>query len=283
VTFPAAPSATLARRLGFWSAIGVVVGLAIGSGIFRTPASIAARVSDPWAMLAVWVMGGVISLCGALSVAELAAAMPHTGGWYVYLREAWGRLAGFLFGWAELVLIRASASGAIATVFSEYALRTLGYDPGVHATATDGLAAAAIVAAAAINIRGVRLGAWFAGLSTVAKVGALLAIVAVAFAFGGSAPASGAGNFTAAGATVAPGLAGLALISVLWAYDGFADLSFASGEVRDPQRTLPRAIILGTLTIVVIYLAQSYSSPSSALSTIKTSTGRVATVNSKPS
>ena len=152
------PPTPLRRQLGLWSSIGLVIGVTIGSGIFRTPAVIAERVPDPLLMLGVWVAGGAISLCGALSVAELASTLPHTGGWYVYLREAWGRLAAFLFGWAELVLIRASASGAIATVFSEYALRTLGYDPGVHAAMTDGLAAAAIVAAAAINIRGVRLG-----------------------------------------------------------------------------------------------------------------------------
>ena len=118
----------LERRLGFWSAIGIVIGVTIGSGIFRTPASIALRVPDPVLLLAVWVAGGVISLCGALSVAELAASLPQTGGWYVYLREGWGRLAGFLFGWSELVLIRASAVGAIATVFAEYFLRSLGYD-----------------------------------------------------------------------------------------------------------------------------------------------------------
>jgi amino acid transporter len=101
----------------------LVIGITIGSGIFRTPAVIAARVPDPTLMLAVWVLGGLISLCGALSVAELAAPLPQTGGWYIYLRTAWGRLAGFLFGWSELVLIRASATGAVATVFSEYLQR----------------------------------------------------------------------------------------------------------------------------------------------------------------
>src|SRR6187455_3331861 len=118
----------LVRRLGLWSSLGVVIGITIGSGIFRTPAVIATRVPDPTLMLAVWVLGGLISLCGALSVAELAASLPRTGGWYVYVREGWGRLAGFLFGWSELVLIRASAAGAIATVFAEYFLRSLGMD-----------------------------------------------------------------------------------------------------------------------------------------------------------
>ena len=251
---PAVTQAELARRLGLWSSIGIVIGVTIGSGIFRTPATIATRVPDPWLMLSVWVLGGAISLCGALSVAELAASLPHTGGWYVYLRESWGRLAAFLLGWSELVLIRASALGAISTVFAEYLLRSLGYDPGAYGRATDYIAAAAILCAAAINIRGVRLGAALAGVSTIAKFGALAVLVLASFVFGGGAGASTT-HFAAAGGSVDAGLFGLALISVLWAYDGFADLSFAGGEVRDPQRTLPRAIVGGTLAIVTIYLA----------------------------
>jgi amino acid transporter len=246
--------AHLVRRLGLWASIGIVIGVTIGSGIFRTPAVIASRVPDPGWMLAVWLIGGAISLCGALSVAELAASLPQTGGWYVYLREGWGRLAGFLFGWAELVLIRASAAGAIATVFSEYFLRSFGYDPSRYDSATNYLAAAAIVGAAFVNIRGVHVGAALTGISTVAKFGGLALLVLAAFLLGGGSGATTA-HFTAAGGVVDPGLFGLALISVLWAYDGFADLSFASGEVKDPQRTLPRAIIGGTTAIVGIYLA----------------------------
>ncbi|MBI4264956.1 MAG: amino acid permease [Acidobacteria bacterium] len=244
----------LVRRLGLWSSVGIVIGVTIGSGIFRTPSAIATRVPDPALMLAVWLVGGAISLCGALSVAELAASLPRTGGWYVFLREGWGRLAGFLFGWSELVLIRASASGAIATVFSEYLLRSLGYDPSAYGRTTDVVAAGAIVVAAFINIRGVQLGAAVAGASTVAKFGALLLMVLAAFALGGGAGASMT-NLTTAGGPVSAGLFGLALVSVLWAYDGFADLSFAAGEVSDPHRTLPSAIIMGTLAIIGIYLA----------------------------
>ena len=244
--------AQLARRLGFWSAIGIVIGVTIGSGIFRTPAVIATRVPDPTWMLAVWLIGGLISLCGALSVAELAAAMPQTGGWYVYLREGWGRMAGFLFGWSELVLIRASATAAISTVFSEYLLRSLGYDAASAATAY--VAAAAIIGAAAANIRGVQVGAAIAGVSAAAKFGALACLVLASFALGGGAGAS-ASNFTASGRPVDAGLFGLALVSVLWAYDGFADVSFAAGEVAEPHRNLPRAIIAGIAAIIAIYLA----------------------------
>ena len=267
---PGPPPATdhLVRRLGYWGALGIVIGVTIGSGIFRTPASIAARVPDPTLMLGVWLAGGLISLCGALSVAELAASLPYTGGWYVYLREGWGRLAGFLFGWSELVLIRASATGAISTVFSEYCLRSMGYDPADHATATDWVAAGAIVVAALINIRGVRLGAAIAGLSSAAKFGALTCLVIASFALGGGVGAS-AEHFTTASGPVDAGLFGLALISVLWAYDGVADLSFAAGEVTEPKRNLPRAIVTGTLAIIAIYLAANaaylYVSPLDAI------------------
>ena len=258
----------LSRRLGFWSTIGIVVGVTIGSGIFRTPATIADRVPDPVLMLSVWLLGGAISLCGALSVAELAAAMPHTGGWYVYLRESWGRLAAFLFGWSELVLIRASAVGAVSTVFSEYMLRSIGVEPGEYGNATDYLAAATIVGTAAANIRGVQLGAAIAGVSTLAKFSALAVLVLVSFLLGGGAGASSA-HFSGADTTVDAGLFGLALISVLWAYDGFADVSFAGGEVVQPQRNLPRAIVAGTVAIIVIYLAANvaylYVQPLSAI------------------
>ena len=247
--------AELTRRLGFWSAVGLVIGVTIGSGIFRTPAGIAARVPDPEWMLAVWVAGGLLSLCGALSVAELAGSLPRTGGWYVYLRESWGRLPAFLFGWSELVLIRASAAGAIATVFAEYALRSLGHQPETLSLATDLLAAAAIVTAALINILGVRLGAIVTGLSSVGKFGALAAIVVLSFLLGGSAGAT-TDHFT--GASTGPVTAsafGLALISVLWAYDGFADVTFVGGEITSPHRNLPRAILAGTLAILAIYIA----------------------------
>jgi amino acid transporter len=248
---PARADGKLVRRLGLWQSIGLVIGITIGSGIFRTPAVIATRVPDPTLMLAVWVLGGLISLCGALSVAELAASLPHTGGWYVYLRAAWGRLAGFLFGWSELVLIRASATGAIATVFSEYLQRSLGFPP--VPTRTNIIAAVTIVFSAIVNIRGAQVGAAFTTVSTIAKFGALAALTLLAFLLGG--PDASATHFTTSAGAVQPGLFGLAIISVLYAYDGFADVAFAAGEVKDPQRTLPRAIIGGTVAIIAIYLA----------------------------
>ena len=263
-------AATLVRRLGLLSSIGLVIGITIGGGIFRTPAGIATRVPDPVFMLGVWVLGGVIVLCGALAFAELSAAMPETGGMYVYLREGWGRPYGFLYGWAQLVLIRAAALGGISSVFGEYFMRVFGLDPVAHPAWADYIAGGAIVFAGATNIVGVQLGALFAGLSTVAKFGALTLLVVASFILGGGAGAS-VGHLASTGAAVDPGVFGLALISVMWAYDGFADLTFASGEVKDPQRNLPRAIIIGTVLIIAIYLlanaAYLYVSPIEKMAT----------------
>ena len=256
--------ATLVRRLGLLSSIGLVIGITIGGGIFRTPAGIATRVPDPMLMMAVWIIGGIIVLCGALAFAELSAAMPETGGMYVYLREGWGRPSAFLYGWAQLVLIRAAALGGISSVFGEYFMRVFGLDPIAHPAWADYLAAGAIIFAGATNIVGVQLGALFAGVSTIAKFGALALLVLAAFLLGGDAGASFT-NLASNGAAVDGGVFGLALISVMWAYDGFADLTFASGEVKDPQRNLPRAIIIGTVLIIAIYLlanaAYLYVSP----------------------
>lgn len=204
-------------------------------------------------MLAVWVVGGLIVLCGALAFAELSASMPETGGMYVYLREGWGRPTAFLYGWSQVVLIRAAALGGISSVFGEYCLRSFGVDPILHADWADYLAAGAIIVASIVNIRGVRMGAALTGLSTITKFGALTLLVLTSFMLGSGGGASWS-HLASTNAPVSASLFGLALISVLWAYDGFADLSFASGEVKDPQRNLPRAIIIGTIAIIAIYL-----------------------------
>src|SRR5687768_8298716 len=237
-TTSAAPE-RLPRTLGLWAAVALVVGVTIGSGIFRSPAAIAQRVPDPSLMLMLWVAGGLITLCGALSLAELAASLPQTGGLYAYLREGWGRPAGFLFGWAELVLIRASALGGIAVVFGEYLLRSLGIDPVENYVAARALSASAIAFAAAANIVGANVGAAIVGVSTAAKFSALMLLVGASFLLGGSHGATIANLTAPAAGPVTTAALGLALVSVLWAYDGWADLTFAGGEVKNPGRTLP--------------------------------------------
>jgi APA family basic amino acid/polyamine antiporter len=247
-------SAPLQRQLGLWSAVAVLIGSTIGSGIFRSPAGIADKLPGPLPMLAVWATGGLFALCGALTLAEIAGAFPQTGGLYVFIREGWGRLPAFLFGWAEFVIIRAAALGAIAMTFSEYALRV--YDPAVTADAgiVHYVAAVAIAVTAGFNYVGLKWGSLVQNLTTVAKYGALVFIIVVAFAIGMPetgghyTPAAPPGSFTV-------GAFGLALVSVLWAFDGWADLSFVGGEVRDPRRNLPRALIIGTLLVIGVYMA----------------------------
>ena len=245
----------LPRRLGFWSAVAVLVGSTIGSGIFRSPAGIADRLPGPLALASVWVMGGLFALCGALTLAEVGSAYPETGGVYVYIREGFGRMPAFLFGWSELVIIRAASLGAIAITFAEYAFRVAGYNPTTAPIDNYAhyLAAVAIAALGAVNIIGVRWSSLVLNLTTVAKYGGLLFIILFALAIG--LPRTG-GYYTPvapSGSFALPAF-GLALVSTLWAYDGWADLSFVAGEVRDPQRNIPRALITGTLAVIGIYL-----------------------------
>ena len=246
---------TLQRRIGLWTAIAVVIGSTIGSGIFRSPAGIADKLPGPIPMLSVWVMGGVFALCGALTLAEVASALPQTGGIYVFVRDGWGRLPAFLLGWGQLVMIRAASLGAIAITFSEYFHRVIGIDPIApeHVTQVRIGAAIAILLTGSFNILGVRLGAAVTNVTTVAKYGGLLFIILIAFAIGW--PKTG-GYFTPAvpAGSVSTTAFGLALVSTLWAFDGWADLSYAAGEVKDPQRVLPRALIGGTLLVIAIYL-----------------------------
>jgi basic amino acid/polyamine antiporter, APA family len=252
----------LTRRLGLWSAVAVLVGSTIGSGIFRTPAGVAQRVDDVPLFLLAWVVGGAVVLCGALTYSELAAAFPRSGGVYVFVREAFGPLPAFLFVWAELWVIRPGAFGAIGITASAYTLRTLGLDPaavvlGVGALdirAEQLLGAGYIVLVGGVNYFGIHRGAILQNLSTALKVGALALLVLIGFALGSSATAATGGMLAQRAAVgLSPFL--LAMVAILWAYDGWADLAFVGGEVKDPQRTLPRALFIGTATIVVLYLA----------------------------
>ena len=244
----------LPRKIGFWTGVAILIGSTIGSGIFRSPAAIADKLPGPLPLLSVWVMGGIFALCGALTLAEAASAYPQTGGVYVFLREAWGRLAAFLFGWSELVMIRAASLGAISTTFSEYLIRVTGNDPLVapYSGYTHYVAALAIIVAGATNYIGVRTAGTVQNITTLAKVGGLLFVISLAFVI--ALPSSG-GHYTPAvpPGSFSIGAFGLALVSVLWVYDGWADVSFVAGEVENPQRNLPRILITGTLAIIVIY------------------------------
>lgn len=226
----------------------MLVGSTIGSGIFRVPSTVAADVGAVGAMMLLWVLGALVALFGALTIAELAALFPRTGGIYVFLREAYGPLPAFLFGWTELLVIRPSALGAIAMLFAEYVQEFLPLTD-LHVRM---VAAGAIVLLAAANIRSVSWGAAVQNASTAAKVLALVGVALLAFVLGDGTTGALASEpeFT----PLSWGGFGVALIAVMWAYDGWADLTFMAGEVRDPGRTLPRALLGGTAAIVVIYL-----------------------------
>ncbi|MGQ0702779.1 MAG: APC family permease [Gemmatimonadales bacterium] len=237
----------LPRTIGLFAAIMVLIGITIGSGIFRVPAQVAQSLPEPGPFVLVWVLGGVMALCGALTLAELAALFPRSGGILAFLQEGFGPLPAFLFGWSQLVVIRASALGAIATIFAEYFGRFVPLTPPqIH-----WVAAALIILIGLLNWIGVQRAAVVNNLATAVKYGALVALVLFAF----TAPTGSAEYFSPmwVGAISVSALA-TALVPVMWAYDGWGDLSFMSGEVRDPGRNLPRALILGNLAIIAIYL-----------------------------
>ena len=242
-------SGGLRRQIGLWSAIAIVIGTTIGSGIFRSPAGIADKLPGPLPLAAIWVTGGLLALCGAFCFAELGSKYPKTGGVYAFVKEGFGPLPAFLFGWAEITVIRAAAVGAIATTFGAYFLRVL-EQPQEY---TRYVAAVAIIVMGTVNILGVKWGSGVINITTIAKYGGLLFIIIVALALG--LPKTG-GNFTpvAPPGSFSVSMFGLALVSVLWAYDGWGDLSYVAGEVKDPQKNLPKALIIGTVAIIVIYL-----------------------------
>jgi amino acid transporter len=238
----------LPRRLGLWSAIAVLVGSTIGSGIFRVPSTVAADVGTLGAIGLIWVVGAVVALFGALTLAELAAIFPRSGGIYVFLREAYGPLPAFLFGWTELLVIRPSALGAIAMIFATYSAALFGLPGG----AARWLAAAAIVLLALANVRSVRWASAIVNATTTAKIAALAGVALIAFAYGN--PSTGALVGPVSFNPTSWAGFGVALIAVLWAYDGWADLTFIAGEVERPERTMPRALLTGTLLVVALYL-----------------------------
>lgn len=239
----------LPRKLGLLSATAILVGTTIGSGIFRVPSSVAAEVGTVGAIALLWIVGAVVAVFGALTLAELSALYPRSGGIYVFLREAYGPLPAFLFGWTELLIIRPSALGALAIIFADY---TGHFFPGLGTGGERVLAAVAIALLAAANVRSVDWAALLANLTTAAKVLALCGVALLAFVFGDIA--QGALSQPIGFSPTSWGGFGVALIAVLWAYDGWADLTFVAGEVKDPERTMPRALLGGVAIIVVIYL-----------------------------
>ena len=238
--------AEFARRLTLFDLVLIGAGGAIGSGIFRTPSQVAAAVPSPAWILAAWAFGGAVTLAGALTFAELGAAMPRAGGQYVWLSEAYGGLVGFLHGWAYFLVVATGAIAALAIVFAEY----VGYFVPLGAVATKAVALGALVALAAVNVVGVRVAAAVGDTLTVAKLAALAAILGLAVWRGGAAETGGAG--VRAGATL--GGMGAAMIGVLWSYGGWQHASFAAGEAKNPRLDVPRGMIFGAAIVTLVYV-----------------------------
>ncbi len=244
---PASRSA-LPRQLGVVSTTSVLVGVVIGSGIFRVPAQVAAQVGTLGGMALIWILGAGITLAGALVLAELCSAYPQAGGTYVFLREAWGPQVAFLFGWAKLLITGPTGLAAVCLVFSSYAATFV----PLGDVAQRVLGAALLVLLSLANIRSVRWTAAVQSLSTAAKVLALVALAAVLLTFGNAGTGALAGSVTLGIGDW--GGFGVALIAVLWTYVGWVDLTYLAGEVVGPARTFPRAMVGGLALVLVVYL-----------------------------
>ncbi|MDQ2870147.1 MAG: amino acid permease [Acidobacteriota bacterium] len=242
---------SLRRALGTFDATMVVVGGIIGAGIFINPAFVAQRLPTAGLVLAAWVAGGAIALAGAFVFAELAAALPEAGGEYAYLREAYHPLVGFLFGWASLLVIQGGGIAAVAITFANYALRLAGR-PDASPTP---LAIAAIALLAGINVLGVKPGSRVLNTLVVLKIAALATLI-----FGGLAFASARLPAPAATALPASGLLafGGALVPILFSYGGWQSANLVAEETRDPRRTLPRALIAGTVIVILVYVSVNF-------------------------
>jgi APA family basic amino acid/polyamine antiporter len=236
------------RALGRFDATMVVIGGIIGSGIFINPYIVAGRLDSSMLVLAAWAAGGLIALAGAFAYAELGAAFPKAGGQYVYLRDGWHPLLGFLYGWALLLVIESGAVAAVAITFATYALRLAGR-PDIGAVP---LAIASIVLLSAINFVGVKPGSRVLNVFVVLKVAAL-AILIAAGALAPEAPgwASAERAAPSAGTVVA---FGAALVPILFAYGGWQNANYIAEEIEHPQRNLPFSLIAGTLSVVAIYI-----------------------------
>jgi len=240
----------LVRALGWWEATAIVIGIMIGTGIFIVPAQITRSLGTRDAALSVWAVTGLLSMFGALSFAELAGMMPYAGGQYVYLREAYGPLTGFLCGWSFFVAAQTGGIAVLAVGFSEY---TNEFIPLGH-WEQKAAAAAAIVVLTAINYLGVREGGRVQSILTGLKMGAIAVIILMAYVLVRGLPGGPAQLAAPTGHRFAASF-GVAMVGAFWAYEGWNACTFAAGEVKRPERNVPLALILGTATVIAIYLA----------------------------
>ncbi|HZT30720.1 MAG TPA: amino acid permease [Bryobacteraceae bacterium] len=264
-------STGLVKGLGLVDATTLVMGSMIGSGIFIVSADIGRQVNSPGLLLATWFVAAFLTMVAALSYGELAAAMPHAGGQYVYLREAWGPLSGFLFGWTTFLVIQTGTIAAVAVAFAKY---TGVFVPAISAeryligsgklglTTQQLLAIAVVLLLTWLNSRGLRAGVAVQNTFTFAKTAALLGLVALEFLLGRNteAVARNRGDFwgQATWGFQAVRLVGVAMVGALFSSDAWNNVTFTAGEVRNPRRNLPLSLALGVGIVSVLYIACNF-------------------------
>jgi APA family basic amino acid/polyamine antiporter len=237
------------RSLTLFDMTMIAVGGSIGSGIFLTPATIARDVGAPWLIVAVWVMGGLITLAGALTFSEAAALLPQAGGQYAFLTRAYGGLVGFLFGWAYFLVVNAGGLGALSVAFATY----LGYFVPLGPIETKAVAIVGLLLLTGINVVGVEAGAMFSNIFTVLKLVGITGLVAVGLSMG--SPHTTDFSLSLAGApSNLWGALALGMVGVLWSYGGWQHATYATAEVKNPQRTLPLAMTAAAVAVTALYL-----------------------------
>jgi APA family basic amino acid/polyamine antiporter len=242
--------AELPRKLTLFDGAALLVGSVIGSGIFVVPRLIAQRVPEPGLVIAIWVFSGVLVLCGALTLAELGAMFPESGGLYVYMREAYGPFWAFLYGWTIMLVVIPGSLAALTAALLLY----LGYFVDLPFWAQKAVGVVVLLGLAFVNTRGARQGAGVQNLFTVLKVGGLAALVLLACV----TPHGSTSNFLplapAGVSTSLLGAIGLAMISTLFAYDGWHFVGFVAGEMRQPERNVARSILVGVAVVIAAYV-----------------------------
>ena len=244
----------LKRVLSLLDATMINVGGIIGSGIFMVPATVAMFTGSSSLFFMVWIAGGIVSLFGALSVAELGAAMPRAGGQYVYLSEAYGPVWGYLYGWSAVAVINTASIAAVGVAFSEY----LRFFFPITDVSIKGIAVVTIVLLTIINILDVKSGARFQNLFTISKLGAIFGIIILGLVMEGGSNQNLSPFFSDQSFTKLVGPLGLAMVSVLWTFDGWIFITYVAGEVKNPGRNIPLSLIFCMLIVVTIYLLLNY-------------------------
>lgn len=241
----------LVRELTLYGLIMVAIGSCIGSGIFVTPSQIAGLVQSPWLIIAVWAVGGIVTMTGALTFSELGAMFPRAGGIYVFLREAYGGLPAFLYGWAYLVIITSGSIAVLALAFSHY----LGFFIPMDDGGKIAVSVAAIVLLTTLNVLRAKFGEIFSNIFTGLKIAGILIIILAGFIYGNSGLSFTAGSVS--NATLSN--FGVALTGVLFSYGGWQHASFLAGETGNPSRNVPIAMITGASVVIVIYILVNVS------------------------